>query len=602
MSSSATRAAVITAALLVVGVLGVVGGVRWHEAVGRVMGLETAPARPAGEPRQLWTCSMHPQVIREEPGLCPICHMQLTPLRSGPSAGAAGEREVVIDPALVQNMGVRTETVDVGTLVAPVRAFGTLVEREPDLSDVTLRASGWIEHVYANTDGMEIKKGEPLFDLYSPELSQALEELIAARKETERLATADEGARRAAESLRESARAKLQRLGLAAAQVDALGELDAAPRIVTFLSPRSGHVRDRASLSNGSAVQAGQRVLRILDPSVLWLEVRVYERDLGRVRIGQRVEATIDAFPGETFTGLVSFIHPHLDDAARAGVVRVNIANEESKLREGMFASVRIRTDPGPETVVAPREAVIDTGERQLVFVALGEGRFEPRQVVVGNESDDGRVQILRGLVAGDRVVVSGQFLLDSESRLREAVRKYAGGTPPPGAGPAPEPVKDSGMPAGPGPMALPARIDAVYLTYLQLSAALGRVEESDAPVDPAGLILAARAMQSSAASGEDGSIAAEILAAAQALSVRKLAEQRERFKALGAAMVRLAGAHPPSVRVAPKLYLMHCPMAPGDWLQTSDVIANPFFARDMKECAEIVREIPARSDGARPQ
>ena len=586
----------VAAALVVVAALALAAGVRWHGRIAPMLGWAADPAKPAADGRkQLWTCSMHPQVIREEPGLCPICHMQLTPLKTEPAGGAHADHEVVIDPAVVQNMGVRTETVGLGVLDSGVEAVGTLMEREPDLVDINLRVSGWIEHLYANTDGMEVRKGEPLFDLYSPDLSQAIEELIAARRESERASQAGEEVRQIAGSLREAARAKLLRLGLAAAEIEALGALDVAPRIVTFVSPRSGHVRDKMNLDNGSEVKVGQRVLRIVDPSVLWVEARVYERDLGRIRIGQRAEARIDAYPGETFTGLVSFIHPHLDETTRAGVVRINVANEISKLREGMFASVRIRTDPGPEALLAPREAVIDTGERRIVFVALGDGRFEPRLVSVGVESGDGRVQILRGLSPGDHVVVSGQFLLDSESRLREAVRKFA-------PGPAPTSTAPSPVPAAPAPLAFLSRLDAVFSSYLAMSQALGKVQESTDPLDPAGLVAAARALQGAAAAEQDRSLAAAVQAAAQALAGQKLDEQRERFKPLGVAMLHLAEARPPTTRVAPQLYHMHCPMAPGDWLQVSDAIANPFYPEDMKECGEIVKMIPARAEGAQPR
>jgi hypothetical protein len=342
----------------------------------------------------------------------------------------------------------------------------------------------------------------------------------------------------------------------------------------------------------------------------------VYERDLGRVRVGQRVEAVVDAFPGQTFPGLIAFIHPHLDDSARAGVVRINVSNEELRLREGMFAAARIQTDPGPEGPLVPREAVIDTGQRQIVFVALGEGRFEPRQVSLGEDGEDGRVRVLQGLSAGERVVVSGHFLLDSESRLREAVRKYASGdaakSPPPQS--APQQARPSGVaptPPAPGvpmPVAPPAAsallvsIDAVYSTYLQMAAALGKVQETDTPLDPAALVVAARAMQVAAVTPQDRALASGVLAAAQALSGQKIREQRQRFKALGGAMLALAEARPPSARVAPKLYCMHCPMAPGDWLQTTDAVANPFYPDAMKECGEVVREIPARAEGDAPR
>ncbi len=584
------RAFGVAVVLVVAAAAGVAAGVRWHSTIARLLGgNEVERASPAAQPgaKQLWTCSMHPQVIREEPGLCPICHMQLVPRNA-----AAGEQAgaVQIDPAVVQNMGVRTAVAERGAVAATIHAAGTLAEREPDQSEISLRVSGWIERLYANTDGMAIKKGEPLFDLFSPELSLAIEDLIAVRKERGRPEAGDDAAGRSTDSLLASAKAKLVFLGLTPEQAEQLGALDAAPRIVTFISPRSGHVRDKAALSAGSAVRNGDRVLRIVDPSVLWLEIRVYERDLGRVRVGQRVEATVDAYPGQQVSGVVSFIHPHLDAAARAGVVRVNIDNEDQRLREGMYASARIQTDAGEETVLTPREAVIDTGERQVVCVAAGPGKFEARDVRMGAQGDDGRVQILSGLAAGEQVVVSGQFLLDSESRMREAVRKFAA------VGTTETVIRPPSNPLPPVSPMLASRIDAVYSAYLILSASLGKMEESDTPLDSAALVAAAKAMQSAAVGEEDRALASAVAEGARGMAGKSLAQQREAFKALGDAMVKLADARPPSARVTPKLFAMYCPMAKGSWLQTNDTIANPFYAREMKECGDVPREIRTRA------
>lgn len=386
-----------------------------------------APERGAAElapaPARLWTCGMHPQVIQDHPGRCPICGMELVPLLAAPEPAAGeGAGAVVLDPVVVQKMGVRTAAVVEGTLAVPVRAVGVLAEAEPARHDVNLRVSGWIERLPAHTEGMHLAAGDPLFDLYSPELEAGVAELIAARRARDRLGSDAPGRAMAARSVAAAER-KLRLYGLPADEVARLGRLDRPPRTITFRSPIRGHLVEK-NVVEGAAVAAGTRVMRIVDHSQLWLDARVFEQDLPLVHIGQTATATLTALPGRTVTGEVIFIHPHVDPRTRSGMVRLVVPNPTLILRPGMYASVEIRTEAPAPTMLVPREAVIDTGVRQLVFVAEAGGRFQPRQVTLGTEAA-GVVQVLDGLHAGETVVTSGQFLLDAESRTREAVAKY---------------------------------------------------------------------------------------------------------------------------------------------------------------------------------
>jgi multidrug efflux pump subunit AcrA (membrane-fusion protein) len=369
-----------------------------------------AEAAPTPAKRQLWTCGMHPQVIRDEPGFCPICHMKLTPLETD---GATVAGPLRIDPVIVQNMGIRVAEAKTGAITRTIRAAGYLGEAEPNVRDVNLRVSGWIETLHADTVGMHVAEGEPLFDLYSPELQVAVEELIASRKSDGAEAVVAQAARR-----------KLERFGLRPADVDRLARLDRAPRTVTFTSPMTGHVTEKLVVA-GAAVKAGERVLRIVDHSTLWLDAQVHPPDFAAVHIGSALTAVVDGVPGAPVTGTVAFIHPHLDPTTRTATVRAYIPNPTFALRPGMYATVTIASVPIADALVVPREAVIDTGTRRLVFVALEGGKFEPREVTTGAASDDGLVQIVAGLGTGERVVTSGQFLLDAESRMREAIQKH---------------------------------------------------------------------------------------------------------------------------------------------------------------------------------
>jgi Cu(I)/Ag(I) efflux system membrane fusion protein len=398
---------------------------------------EQVAAKPASQ-QQMWTCGMHPQVIQDHPGECPICHMELTPLKSEATGETQDGSVVAIDPVVVQNMGVRTVRAVEGPLRREIRVAGFVEEAEPLVRDVSLRFSGWIRRLHAHTEGLHVGKGDPMFDVYSPELQVAIEELIALRRH--RTAT---GSDPTVDALWNATQRKLALLGIDDAEVARLARLDRAPDTITLRSPISGDVTEKP-IVEGSAFASGEKLLRIVDHSTLWIEARVYEQDFALVSIGQKAEAQVAARADRTYTGEVVFIHPHLDETTRTASVRMAVTNPGLELRPGMFATVVLRGELARSAVLVPREAVIDTGDRQVAFV-VGEapGHFEPRRVRTGWTAEGGNVQILEGLAAGEEVVVSGQFLLDAESRLQDALRKFiaqrpttaAGGSASPAAG-----------------------------------------------------------------------------------------------------------------------------------------------------------------------
>jgi RND family efflux transporter MFP subunit len=418
--------------------------------------------------KQFWTCGMHPQVIQDHPGICPICHMKLTPLNMGGDNGTSGSGKktiaywwdpmlgpssisnhpgksamgmdmvpvyedqmsagpsVRIDPAVVQNMGVVTVPVVRGPLMVTVRAVGMLEVPEPGLHDIALKVGGYIQKLYANTDGMSVAKGEVLFDLYSPDLQLAEQELITARQNLQSLdPNASEAVRKDAQDFLESSKEKLRLWDVAENDIDAIAAAAQAPKTVPFRSPANGHVVDKMVV-DGSAVQAGMKVMRIEDHSMLWLDAQVYENQISMVKIGQKVNATVDGAEGKTFTGKVMFIYPHLDHMSRTEIVRTMLENGQHDLSPGMFATAEIITQPMADAILVPRAAVIDTGTQQIVFVMdpTSAGHFQPRKVKMGLAGDNDQVQIVDGLAPDDQVVISGQFLMDVESRTTEAIEK----------------------------------------------------------------------------------------------------------------------------------------------------------------------------------
>lgn len=660
---------------------GIYAGMRWHTTFerwlmpsaggGNAAAVSTKESGKAADgTKQLWTCGMHPQVIQDHPGDCPICHMKLTPLVTGdasdlsaaavPEGSAAGSQDrkvkywwdpmmnppyisdkpgkspmgmelvpvyedraqsagaaVVIDPAVVQNMGVRTAVVTEGPLQQTVRATAILAEPEPGRRDINLRVSGWIQTLYANTDGMAVKKGDPLFDLYSPDLRLAIEELITARKSVDR-AGQDAGGSlgQTSAGLIAAADLRLQTLGLTAEQIAELGGLEHAPAVVTFLSPIDGHVVEKANVYNGSAVMAGQLVLRLADRSTMWFESRVPEGLIGRVRVGQRAAARVNALPGRTFEGEVVFVHPHLDEMTRTALVRMAMPNPDGVLRSAMYAIADIDVGSAEPVALIPREAVIDTGEKQIVFVSTGKGRFEPRNVTIGLSGEQGLVEVRSGLKVGEAVVSSGQFLIDSESRLREAIAKFLAqkNAPPTAPTPAPAPSSAPGpsgtapghphaTPAPPTPIALsPAaqeRVDAAVCEYLTLAESLGAVQKDSTPLKPSGLVAALHALHGEVSGREGGSEAKQVISeaatAAEALAGKPIDRQREAFKDVSAKVIALIDAFPPTPKLAETLFVLNCPMAKADWLQRKPDVANPYYADDMKECGTVVRPVAPR-------
>jgi RND family efflux transporter MFP subunit len=636
--------------LVIIGIAGVVAGVLWHDPllrlVGRV-GSKDAPADSGGaQAKQLWTCGMHPQVIREEPGLCPICEMELTPVQSSGAVGAADSDErkvkywwdpmmnppyisqepgkspmgmdlipvykdeimagpsVTIDPVVIQNMGVRIAPVVEGPVRISIRATGYLKEPEPNHLDINLRIAGWIQKLYANVDGMRIQKGDPLFDLYSPALQVAMQELIAANRSmqaTGKAATAPSDVMRAAY---DAARRKLELAGVDPAQIAEIEKAERVPDVVTFRSPMAGHVTEKM-VYEGAAVEAGQLVLRLADNSNMWIDLRIFEQQLSYVKIGQKVKATVEAMPGKEFDGEIIFIHPHLDEMTRTALVRIAIPNPELQLRQEMYATVRIEAEVAERAILVPREAVIDTGERQVALVAASGATFEPRRVTIGASANDGMIQILSGLAPGETVVTSGQFLLDSESRMKEAIQKHLSANllqpSAPGAVPATAPATTQ-------PEAQPAaefiagawkpELDSAVAEYLKLAEIWGAKQESPTPVDPSAFIHAAKRFADQS-SGETKSLAENVNAAAGALVGKPIDEQREAFKKVSDAMIALTQRVPPSKAVGEKLFIAYCPMAPGSWLQTQEEIRNPYYATSMKRCGEIKGSIATTSDNS---
>jgi RND family efflux transporter MFP subunit len=320
-------------------------------------------------------------------------------------------------------MGVRTAKVEVRPLSRLTLAVGRVTFNERNLAVITTKVDGWVDRLFVNATGDPVRRGRALLKIYSPELVSAQEEYLLALGNLKAMQNSPvkemaAGARR----LAAAARRRLAYFDISAAQIDALEHTGQVRKHLTLASPANGIVTKRM-VTQGMYVKAGMPLLEVADLSTIWVDADIYQYELPWIKVGQPVTMTLDYLPGETFPGKIDYLYPYLQEATRTARVRLRFPNPGLRLKPEMFARVQIESPVTHNAVVVPADAVIDTGLKQHVFIALGQGRFEPREVKLGVLGNDGRREVLSGLQGGEDVVVSAQFMLDSESRFREAVQ-----------------------------------------------------------------------------------------------------------------------------------------------------------------------------------
>jgi len=415
-----------------------------------------------------YTCGMHPMVIVDEPGSCPICGMDLIPLKSGTGGGEAstkpaGERKIKywqapmdptyirnepgkspmgmdlipvyedevaggsaisIDPVTAQNMGVRIAPVERRDLSRTIRTVGLVGYEEPKQFSINSKIDGWVEKLYVNETGQFVKQDKPLLEIYSPDLVSAQEEFLLALGNSAALADSPFpsiaiGAKR----LLDASRRRLKLWDISDAQIARLEKTGEVKRTLTLFAPYDGIVNMKM-VKEGQFIKRGMELLQLSDISRVWVYADIYEYELPWVKVGQQAEIVLPFVGGKTVTGKISYLYPYVEPKTRTVKARIQLDNPDFELKPDMYVNIRLATQPVKQALSVPAEAVIHSGEKKLVFVALGEGKFEPRPVKTGVQDEDGHLQIVQGLLDGDRVVTSAQFMLDSESQLREAIAK----------------------------------------------------------------------------------------------------------------------------------------------------------------------------------
>lgn len=402
---------VLFAGLLVLAVVAIAAYIRGRSPAAR----ETVAAGAA-----VYYCPMHPNITSDRPGECPICGMSLEKREPGAAAGTSSQGNVPrltsvhLTPDRVQMIGVRTLVARPGGFATERELAGFVAPDEQRLARVQLRVAGWVQELNAGRVGDFVARGAPLLTIHSPELFQSETEFLIA------LAARDSGVHEHDARLLEASRSRLRFMGVPGDEVERLERTRQASSRLTLRSPASGTVLERGVVT-GQYVGPDTPLLTIADLSRVWVLMDLYERDLPMVRRGGRARFTSEALPGRTLEGTIDFVYPTVDPETRTAKARLVLDNHDHALRPGMFGTVRVRDTAGRTGIVLPSEAVINTGTQRYVFLAHAGGHFEPRAVRVGREEGD-KVEILSGVAAGDTVVASGSFLIDSESRLEAAL------------------------------------------------------------------------------------------------------------------------------------------------------------------------------------
>lgn len=335
----------------------------------------------------------------------------------GPAQADSGERAPVqLTAEQARAIGVTFTVVERGPLARTVRTVGQVVPAEPNLAEITTKIDGFVEQLFVDATGMSVRRGQPLLTIYSPMLVAAQEELLAARRLAASVDSGEAEVWRNAQALLEAARRRFSYWDISAEQIERLERTGEVTKTLALKAPVDGVVLEKMVVA-GQAVMAGMRLYRIADLRTVWIEGAVFEQDLAFVRVGAPVRAELAAYPGRFVDGRVSFVWPTVDEQSRTARVRVAFANPGGLLKPGMYATLFFEALVGGDVLQVPAEAVVQTGERNLVFVVGEGGALVPREIVLGPRAA-GRFQVLSGLAGGERIVASANFLVDAESRL----------------------------------------------------------------------------------------------------------------------------------------------------------------------------------------
>lgn len=619
------------------------------QRLGWIRAPEETAASSAAVPGTIFTCPMHPQIRQPVPGRCPICSMQLVPVSSNAAGAAVDELAVNIESAQRRLANIQTAKVVSGPVEATLQTVGMIAIDESRQATIAAYIDGRLERLFADYTGVDIKKGDHLAVLYSPQLYGAQVEYVEARRGMI-AAGGLPAVRQAQESLAANTRQRLRELGMTDEQITELEGSEKAQARLTIYAPQGGTVVEKLAVE-GNYVKAGDPIYRIAQLSTVWLMLKLFPEDATRIRFGQRVEAAVQSAPGQTLLGRVAFIDPTVDPKTRTVGIRVELRNEDGRLRPGDYAQARInlpigpqgkvfdadlagkwispmhpqiiREEPGqcpicgmdlvptsrygfteqaipqPKSLHVPRTAVLLAGGNSVVYVETKPGRFEIRPVRVGPILRD-KIIILEGLKAGESVATAGNFLIDSQMQLSgkpslidpsRAIAKHKERKGP---------LAFEKIEVAPIGGEAGKKLESLYAAYFDVQKALAADKKPPAAAAQS-LHQAAADLQAAELPESSAKLVKDVAAKSEHLHHMDLAGARKAFKPLSQAVVTLAT----QVRrqdAQSSFTHFYCPMVPeggGDWLQPGGALLNPYFGSEMLDCGEKVRVIPPQGKPA---
>jgi len=584
--------------LVVVGIVvgGLVFGVRSGGAPDPHAGHgNNADAGAGGEAQAtIWTCSMHPQIRQSEPGQCPICGMDLIPVSPDEGAGNGDPGRLVLSERAKALSRLRTTTVRRRSdSAAELRLLGRVEPNETTLKTITAWTGGRIDRLHVKVTGERVRAGQVIATLYSPEVLAAHQDLLVAKRQVDRMSASVPTAKQAATAALDAARERLRLLGVPDDALARMEGQDRPTRAVPIRTPFSGTVIERVA-TEGAYVTTGAPLYRIADLGKLWIQLDAYESDLPRLSLEQQVRVEVEAFPGEEFTGKLTFIDPTLDARRRTARVRVEVDNKDGRLRPGMFAQavVAAGAEEGESApLVIPSTAPLFTGRRAIVYVEVereGVLGYEPRTVRLGPRLGH-FYPVVAGLSEGERVVMRGAFTLDADLQIRGGTSMMASPDDrEPGAW-------DAVIDVPKGELARLSPVAAAYLTVQRALAADDLAAARAAATELEKAISAAKIETPHDAKAAWATIAAELSKHARHVArVETIEDARMGFEGLSdgiGSMLRRLG-NP----LAGELVEAHCPMAFGSrgasWFQQGETIDNAYFGASMRTCGKIERRV----------
>ncbi len=543
-----------------------------------------------------WQAPMDPTYVRDKPGKSPM-GMDLIPVYEDDEPSAEGV--IRIDPVTVQNIGVRTAKVSKGPLYVTIRTVGHVTYDEERVEHIHTKISGWVEKLFVDTTGEEVHKGQDLLTIYSPELVATQEEYLQALRYKEKTAGSSfVDVVSGAETLLEATKRRLLLMDIRSDQIRALEERGEARKAMLLRSPNSGIVIEK-HVFEGMEVTPGMKLYTIADLSRVWVIASIYEYEFPFLKVGQEAEMTLAYEPGAVYKGHITFVYPYLSAKTRTVQVRMEFENPGLKLKPDMYVDVVIKTEASGEAILVPSEAVIRTGVRNVVITALGDGKFLPKDVTLGPEGE-GIVQILSGLKEGEIVVTSGQFLIDSESNLREAINKMLeakkasqamkeeqGSEPPAGHKTGEMKMEKESLPMVHIDMNKDQKnmMTKVIDSYMRMHSALVSEEVSEVAEEARIMADVIKRMETSGPEGRLKEVIGSIEGSLEGLLSGELEKVRKSFAILSKGMaVYVKGAgRKDAVSAGIKVYI--CPMKEERWLQKEEDVQNPYLGKDMLIC-----------------